>query len=205
MATQGRSKRLELANLIKKGPSKQIDSVFTGLTYIFAVLLLVFAIVPTVNTISSINKEIKEKNRVNESLENKISALASLDEQYIENKDSFKDLTLLFPASGNFSLFLSNIDAVVTRNNFILESISFSKYDRDTFNTKTTVLKPWSVRMSVSGKKVYLITLLRDLEAMPMFPVLESVSYGSEVDDDGNTRYSLSLRIYHVESPKFYE
>ena len=205
MAVQGSSKRLEIANLIKKAPSKQIDSVFMGLTYLFAVLLIVFAIVPTVNTISGINKEIKEKERVNESLEEKISALASLDGQYLENADAFKDLSLLFPASGNFSLFLSNIDAVVTRNNFILESISFSKYERDTFTTKTTVLKPWSVRMSVSGKKVYLITLLRDLEAMPMFPVLETVSYGSEVDDDGNTRYSLSLRIYHVENAKFYE
>ncbi|MFA5622629.1 MAG: hypothetical protein WC981_00095 [Candidatus Dojkabacteria bacterium] len=205
MAKPGSSKKLELANLIKKMPSKQIDSVFIGLTYLFAVLLLIFAVVPTVNTIININKEIKDKDRINESLENKISALATLDEQYIENADAFKDLTLLFPASGNFSLFLSNIDAVVTRNNFTLESISFSKYERDTFKTKTTVLKPWSVRMSVSGKKVYLVTLLRDLEAMPMFPVLESVSYGSELDDDGNTRYSLSLRIYHVENAKFYE
>ncbi|MDX9738762.1 MAG: hypothetical protein RBT33_00150 [Candidatus Dojkabacteria bacterium] len=205
MANRGSSKRLELANLIKKAPSKQIDSVFIGLTYLLAVLLLVFAIVPTVNTIVNINKEIKEKGRINESLENKISALATLDEQYLDNTDAFKDLTLLFPASGNFSLFLSNIDAVVTRNNFILESISFSKYERDTFNTKTTVLKPWNVRMAVSGKKVYLITLLRDLEAMPMYPVLETVSYGSEVDDDGNTRYSISLRIYHVENDKFYD
>ncbi len=205
MPKPGSSKRLELANLIKKAPSKQVDSIFIGLTYLFSVLLLVFAIIPTINTISNINKEIKEKERVNESLENKIAALATLDEQYLENADEFKDLTLLFPASGNFSLFLSNIDAVVTRNNFILESISFSKYEKEIFNTKTAVLKPWSVRISVSGKKVYLVTLLRDLEAMPMFPVLEGVSYGSEVDDDGNTRYSLSLRIYHVDNAKFYE
>ena len=205
MAEQASSKRLELVNLIKKAPSKQVDSVFIGLTYIFALLLLVFAIIPTVETISNINKEIKEKERVYEALENKVIALSSLDEQYIENADAFKDLTLLFPATGNFSLFLSNIDAVVARNNFVLESISFSKYDRDTFKTKTSVLKPWSVRMSVSGKKVYLITLLRDLEAMPMFPVVETVGYGSDVDDEGNTKYSLTLRIYHVDNAKFYE
>jgi hypothetical protein len=59
--------------------------------------------------------------------------------------------------------------------------------------------------MSVSGKKVYLITLLKDLEAMPMYPVIENVSYNSDVDEDGNTSYSLALRIYHIENAKFYE
>lgn len=199
------SKRLELVKLIKEAPSKQVENVFVGLTYIFAVLLLVFAIIPTINTIFQINKEIQEKQTVYKALENKIIALSSLDGQYNENLDKFKDLTLLYPTSGNFSLFLSNIDAVISRNNFVLDAISFSEYDRDTFQIKTSVVKPWSVRIVVSGKKVYLVTLLRDLEAMPMFPVIESLAYGTDIDDEGNTKYSITLRIYHVENPKFYE
>lgn len=199
------SKRLELVKLIKEAPSKQVENVFVGLTYIFAVLLLIFAIIPTINTIFQINKEIQEKQTVYKALENKIIALSSLDGQYNENLDKFKDLTLLYPTSGNFSLFLSNIDAVISRNNFVLDAISFSEYDRDTFQIKTSVVKPWSVRIVVSGKKVYLVTLLRDLEAMPMFPVIESLAYGTDIDDEGNTKYSITLRIYHVENPKFYE
>ncbi len=199
------SKRLELVKLIKEAPSKQVENVFVGLTYIFAVLLLVFAIIPTINTIFQINKEIQEKQTVYKALENKIIALSSLDGQYNENLDKFKDLTLLYPTSGNFSLFLSNIDAVISRNNFVLDAISFSEYDRDTFQIKTSVVKPWSVRIVVSGKKVYLVTLLRDLEAMPMFPVIESLAYGTDIDEEGNTKYSITLRIYHVENPKFYE
>lgn len=200
------SKRFEIATLIKKAPSKQVEGVFIGLTYVVATLLLVFAIIPTVSTILQINKEIQEKQRIHDSLEDKLAALTSLDEEYNSKNSEFKDLALLFPASGNFSLFLSNIDAVIARNNFILESISFSEYDRENFDIKTLSLKPWSVRLSVSGKKVYLITLLRDLEAMPMYPVIETVSYGDDVDDDGNTKYSLMLRIYHVpDNPKFYD
>ncbi len=199
------SKRLEVVQLIKNAPSKQIENVFTGMTYILGILLLVFAVIPTVKTISTVNSEIEEKERISLALENKIVALAALDDQYNENVESFRDLTLLFPASGNFSLFLSNIDAVVSRNNFILDSINFSEYDRDFFDLKTLVLKPWSVRMSVSGKKVYLVNFLKELESMPMYPVVESVSYGSEVDDAGNTKYSILLRIYHVDNDKFYE
>lgn len=199
------SNKLQVVTLIKNAPSKQIDNVFTGLTYVLAVVLLVLAVIPTVNAISTVNKEIKEKERISLALEDKIVALSSLDDQYNENISLFKDLSLLYPASGNFSLFLSNIDSVVSRNNFILDSISFSEYDRENFKVKTLVLEPWSVRLSVSGKKVYLINMLKDLEAMPMYPVIENVSYGSEEDDSGNTRYSIYLRIYHVNNDKFYE
>ncbi|MGI6423314.1 MAG: hypothetical protein ACOX0X_01660 [Candidatus Dojkabacteria bacterium] len=199
------SKRSEMVKLVSNLPSKQLESVFTGLTYVFAVLLIVFAVVPTIQTIFSINKEIKEKERVYKALEDKLVALSSLDEEYNDKSEEFKNLSLLFPSTGNFSLFLSNIDAVVSRNNFILDSISFSEYDRETYNVKSAALKPWSVRISVSGKKVYFVTLLRDLEAMPMYPVIENVSYSSEVDDNGNVRYSIGLRIYHIENSKFYD
>ncbi len=199
------TERTDMVKLVRDLPSRQVESVFVGLTYVFAVLLIVFAVIPTVQTVFTINKEMKEKERVSNALEAKLVALSSLDEQYNSNADAFKDITLLFPDSGNFSLFLSNIDAVVSRNNFILESISFSEYEKETLDVKTSVLKPWSVRLSVNGKKVYFITLLKDLEAMPMYPVVERVSFGSDVDDNGNTRYSVSLRIYHIESSNFYE
>lgn len=199
------SKRTDILKLVRDLPSKQVERVFVGLTYVFSVLLIVFAVIPTVQTVLNINDEIKEKERISKALDAKVTALSSLDDQYNERSDDFKDLSLLFPSNGNFSLFLSNIDAVVSRNNFVLDSIGFSEYERDTYNVKASILKPWSVRLSVSGKKVYFITLLKDLEAMPMYPVIESVSYGSELDDNGNTRYSVALRIYHVENPKFYD
>ena len=199
------AKRTDIVKLVRDLPSRQVESVFVGLTYVFAVLLIVFAVIPTIQTVFTINKEIKEKERVSSALEAKLVALSSLDEQYNSNADAFKDITLLFPDSGNFSLFLANIDAVISRNNFILESISFSEYEKEVLDVKTSVLKPWSVRLSVSGKKVYFITLLKDLEAMPMYPVVERVSFGGDVDDNGNTRYSVSLRIYHIESSNFYE
>lgn len=200
------SKRLETVNLIKNSPSKQMENIFVGLTYVVAILLLVFAVIPTVSTILQINKEIQEKERTQKALEEKLVALSSLDEEYNARLTEFQNLSLIFPSTGNFSLFLSNIDAVVARNNFVLNSISFSEYDKSTYDINTISLKPWSVRMTVSGKKVYLITLLRGLEDMPMYPVVESVSYGDDVDDDGNTRYSITLRIYHIpENPKFYD
>jgi len=50
-----------------------------------------------------------------------------------------------------------------------------------------------------------LISFLRDLESLPMYPVVESINYSSDVDAQGNTDFSLNLRVYHVENVNFYD
>lgn len=201
-------RKVEYVGIAKKGPSKKAEMIFTSLTFIVALLLVVFAIVPTFRTVTEINKEIKEKERITTALESKIKALNELDNQFYANKDTFKDISLIFPTSQNFSLFLANIDAIVTRNNFILSSINFSEYKESSTESndlKLNTLSPYSVRLSVKGSKMNLINFLKDLESLPMYPVVESINYSSEVDEQGNTDFSLELRVYHVEDVSFYD
>ena len=189
---------------IRNASEKKKTSYMAGLTLFFAIILIAFAIRPTILTIDRINKEIKEKEKIYKALEDKIEALSLLDQQYIENENSMKALELIFPTSGNFSLFLSNIDSVVARNGFGLRSVGFSDYGKGLYDINTTVLTPWSVRMSVKGFEANLVSLLRDLEAMPMSPVIDSVSFG-QIDDDGGRIFTVSMRIYHIKTNKFYE
>lgn len=197
--------KVDYIQVIKEAPSKNLDYIFISLTFIVAILLIVFAIKPTVEAVLTIGKEIKEKERIVGALNSKINALSVLDTQYNDNKDSFEGLTLIYPTSGNFSLFLSNIEAVIARNNFILESVGFSEYDSAKMDINASVLKPWSTRISVSGKRSNVLNLLKDLEAMPMYPVIESFSFSDKTDEYGNVRYSIQLRIYHIENNMFYE
>lgn len=202
-------RKVEYVKMVKKGPDKKVEMIFTGLTFIVAVLLIVFAIVPTFKTVKDINSEIKKKEQVSAALKGKLDALTSLDGQYNENKEVFKNLTLIFPTSQNFSLFLANIDAIITRNNFKLDSIGFSENKKSSSKEEegivTNVLVPYTVRLSVIGSRIDLITLLKDLEALPMYPVVESISYSNDVDEEGKTAYSLSLRIYQIENVNFYD
>ena len=128
MGTLGTSKKLDYVKIVKDGPSKQAEMISAGLTFIVATLLIVFAIVPTIQTVVDINDEIKEKERVSKALEDKLSALKSLDTQYGQFKDTFNDFTLIYPTSKNFSLLLANMDALVTKNAFLLNSIFHYKY-----------------------------------------------------------------------------
>lgn len=201
-------RKVEYVKIAKEGPDKRAETIFTGLTYIAAILLIVFAIVPTFNTVKSIDKEIKEKERISAALKNKLETLSSLDEQYNNNKKAFEDITLIFPADENFSLLLANIEPIITRNSFVLRSVSFSKVKgsaSEDLDLNTTVLVPYNVRINVGGNKSNLMILLKELESLPMYPVIEGISYSNKIEKDGTTNYSITLRVYNIEGVNFYE
>jgi len=200
-------RKVEYVKMVRQGPDKKAEMIFTGLTYIAAVLLIALAIIPTVKTVQTIDREIKQKERVSAALKAKLQALTSLDGQYNSNKEAFEDITLIFPTSENFSLFLANVDPIVTRNGFILKNLSFStvrKSSTDNFlNTK--VLEPYSARLAVTGNRSNLIPFLKDLESLPMYPIVEGISYSDDIEDDGSTNYSITLRLYNIDDVKFYD
>lgn len=195
----------EYIKIIKESPEKKKSYIFFGFSIFVMIILTVFAIRPTILTITRINKEIKEKSTVNSLLDTKINTLTLLDREYATSRKDLNNLELIFPADGNFSLFMSNIDAIVARNGFSLISINFDKYKGESFNVGTKVLVPKAARLSIRGKSTNLVNLLKDLEALPMYPVVESVSYSTQEDRDGLNSFSISLRIYDIENDKFFE
>jgi len=85
-----------------------------------------------------------------------------------------------------------------------LVSIGFDSYDGEGYKLKTSTLTPSSLRLNVSGRHSSFVNLLKDLESLPMFPVIESISFSSQKDETSNSNFSLNLRIYSVEQANFY-
>ena len=195
----------EYIKLIKESPEKRKSYIFLAFTILVSLLLIVFAIRPTVLTITRINTEIKEKERINNQLENKINTLTALDREYEEHKGDFGGLELIFPIRGAFSLFSSNIEAIVTRNGFSLVSVNFADYSGKEYTQSTRFLVPTTIRLSVRGRRGNIVNLLRDLEDLPMYVVAESVSYSQREDEDSFGSFSISLRAFTIERDKFYE
>mgnify|MGYP001080391474 CR=1 FL=1 len=204
MANTQERKQLKYIEILRNPPSKKVMYYLSAFTFLVALLLTVFAVRPTILTITGINKEIKEKESVKNALEKKIDAMAQLDSQYIEFEETIDALELIFPTSGNFSLFLSNIDAVISRNGFSLKGISFSEYELEEYDISSTALKPWTVQLSVVGSDNNVDNLFKDLEDMPMYPVIERFSYSDNEDEARLKSFSIVLRIYHIENYKFY-
>jgi hypothetical protein len=195
----------EYIKVIKESPEKKRSYAFFGFSILVVIALIIFAIRPTVTTILRIDKEIKEKERINSLLEKKVTTLNDLDKEYGPNKEAFDDLEMLFPPGDNFSLLLGNIELVTTRNGHKLSSVSFERYKGGTYSIGTKVLAPYIMTFSARGKEENIMSFLRELEDLPMYPVIESFSYSTESAEDGTNAFTVSLRIYHVENVNFYK
>jgi len=193
-----------LLKVVREISEKKISYIFTGITVAVAIVLIAGAIRPTVITITRINTEISEKEKTEKALTEKISALTELDTQYIGLKDDFEDISLVFPTDGDFSLFMANIDAISSRNGFVLVGLSFAEYKEDN-PVATGVLEPWSVRLTIEGKKNDLVNFLKDLESLPMYPVIESVAYSDDGENEEVNSFSIHMRIYHIPIGNFYD
>lgn len=195
----------EYMKVIKESPEKKRSYIFFGFSILVSIVLILFAIRPTVTTIARINKEIEEKERVNSLLEKKINTLNELDKQYVPNKEAFDDLEMIFPAGKNFSLLLANMELVTTRNGHKLSSISFDSYKGKDYDIMTKALKPYTMTLSARGKEENILNFLQQLEDLPMYPVIESFSYSTETAEDGTNAFTVSLRIYHIDNVNFYK
>ncbi|HQA98673.1 MAG TPA: type 4a pilus biogenesis protein PilO [Candidatus Dojkabacteria bacterium] len=192
-----------LITTIKESREKTTSYITIGFTMLIVTLLIIFAIRPTITTIIKINKGIKEKESMSLLLKQRIKTLSSLNDEYEESKEKFESLSLVFPVSERYILLLSNIDSVVNRNGFKLNSISFDKYDGEGYNLSPSVLKPSIVRLSISGQYDSLINFLKDLESLPMHAVVEGIRFSIPQDGD-DISFSLSLRVYNISENNFY-
>lgn len=195
----------EYIKLIKESPEKKKGYIFAGITVFISILLIIFAVRPTIITITQINSSIKEKNRLNTALEAKISTLSVLDKQYEEMGPQLDDLELIYPSNGNFSLLLANIESVLSKNSFSLIGVDFDKYSSKNVSFTPKVLVPWTMQIVAKGNTLNIVNLLKSLEALPMYPVIESFSYSDQKDTNGLTSFSISMRIYKIDNNNFYQ
>lgn len=176
---------------------------FALFTLVVVVVLVTGAIRPTVIKIGQINNEIKEKKIVEEQLDSKLNALATLSTEYATKQDDISKLPMIFPSQGNLSLLMSNVEEIAQSYGYELSGINFGSAEKTdlTFN----ILKPWSARMTVSGSKANFIKFLQSLETMPMMPIVSKVSYTDASSSRGSTAYSIELMIFKIDDNNFYK
>ena len=88
--------QLKYMSFLKEPPTKTAMYYMSGFTVLVAILLVAFAIRPTLLTIDRINSEVKEKQRIYDALDSKISAMVQLDTQYTEFSDNLDSLQLIY-------------------------------------------------------------------------------------------------------------
>lgn len=186
--------------------SKNKTYTFIGVTILILLVLLLGAIRPTIIKISTVIAEVEARKTLQTQLNSKIDAISKLSKEYnTDYKDLFADLSLVYPARGDFSLFMANVEQVTNKNNFELVSIGFESEKVDDSSTESySILMPWYANVTIKGGRSDLIKLMRDIESFPNFPQITSVSFGDKVDDDGRMTFSMRILMYKIDDPEFY-
>lgn len=186
--------------------AKQRSYKFAIVTLIVIFVLIIGAIQPTVVTITRILSEIEAKQNMSAMLQTKIDALSSLAKDFNTNAKAFENMKFYFPNRGDFSLIMANIDEIAKKNNFTLQNIGFDSADVNlaTSSEAYTALTPWKAVVSVNGRRENLINFLKDMESLPNFPMMDSISFSNTVDENGEMMFSISFRIYKIDDQDFY-
>lgn len=177
---------------------KKEVAIFIIITLIVLIVLITFPVRMMTVKVMQINNEIEGKRRIKEQLDEKIENLTQLNTEYQELREDLKDLPLIFPNQGDYSLFTTNLDEIAKANNFRLASVNFSEERTRRQDVPFETLNFWDANISVAGRRTDLIHLLEDIEKMPMLPTVNRVSFRNETDDDDLLNFTITVRIYGV-------
>jgi Tfp pilus assembly protein PilO len=114
---------------IKEIYQKREDvKVYTGL--ILSLLTIsffgLFAIKPTLSTIASLVKEIKDKREINLKLQEKINALTQAQSELLLISDELYLLDESLPSKPNLAFFINQLEVMAKKNSLKINSLSFS-------------------------------------------------------------------------------
>jgi Tfp pilus assembly protein PilO len=179
-------------------------AIFVVITLVVLTVLIIFPIRLMALKVVQINNEIEGKKRIKEQLDTKINNFTHLNADYQEIREDLKDLSLVYPNKGDYSLFVSNVDEICKANYFKLRSVSISSERGDKGENPFEVLNFWSVNINVVGRRSDVVNLLEDIEAMPMYPTVTSFGYNNQLNDDGFLSFNILIRIYGVDHSNIY-
>lgn len=188
---------------IIKGKKNEMYS-FIVFTLVVIVLLGAFAVRPMVQTVLKINSEIKTRRTTNTQLDTKIKNITTLGKEFVKIEGGLEDLKLIFPSTGDFSLLTANMEELCKKNNFKLLSIGFTESEDESTDMNLSELKSWSANIVVKGRRSGVIQLLQDIEQMPMYPIIQRLSYRNEPDDDGLITFSFAIKVFYIDKSDFF-
>lgn len=162
-----------------------------SLTLFTISFFVVAAIRPTLITIAKLNKEIKDKEGLNQKMEGKIKSIVAAQQVYANNVDSFFLLDEALPERSEFPKFAYFLEQSASLAEITLKSLAFEKID--SLNTDTTLTTNILVfTLALEGDYLKLKKFLENLEQSRRVTKINSIVFSQEKKENSLT---LSLLI----------
>lgn len=171
---------------------------FVGITLLAVLVFLLGAIRPTLSAISEINNEVKEKERVDAQLQQKINTLEQLQSSVSDYEENLEILDTYFPPESDYSILMAGFERITANWGFQMDSLSI-KVEENSDAIPYQGMEPVQVRMVSNGPRSQIVELLNHFENLPVIPQIDQISYS--VDESYRTGFvslSIAMTIYKM-------
>lgn len=167
--------------IVKRYPRLQEEKtqmyLMLSLTFLSLSFLGIFAINPTLTTITELNKKLEDSKYANDSLKSKIANLSTLNTQYRTYNDFWPLLDNAIPYDPQVANVLGQIQSVAKDNN--VSVFSLQSYDVELTKRSSNLQKESSFVFSVTveGTEENLLNYLQAISAFNRTISIESISF----------------------------
>lgn len=202
--------RKYVRNLIVEGIKKPatLTSLALVATIFFTSALAVFALRPTLVTISSLVREIRDEKDTIQALNNKIISLEQAQQTLERIENRLYLLENAIPKSSSLEEFFKQIEIIATKNK--IAKLEFTQKDlvlksSSPLAARKTDLSSISVSVIVGGNESSIRTFISDLESLERVVVLKSANITVVAPENRETQpypltATVNLEIYYQKS-----
>lgn len=169
------------------------------------IFLGLFAIKPTLTTMSDLIKEIDDKKVLNQQLTQKIAALGTAQTLYLSLEDRLAVLDEAIPSQPELIKSLKIIEKLAGENNVVIESLSISSIPNETpaeISGSKLQRVPLPVTVSVVGDYISIRSYVEALRGMRRSFVTDTVTFSIEENrGERKLRASISLNLPYFGLP----
>jgi hypothetical protein len=167
------------------------------LTVGLVLFLGVFAIRPTIVTMSDLIKEIETKTKLSESLTKKLAALQTAQNQYITIQDQIPILDIAIPEQPEIIYTAKLIEKIAADSGVVIKNLNVSELPEDTKETVEFTQKSkqnLNVTLNIAGDYISIRNFSEALRNSRKSFTIKSIVFSLEADR-GNKKLSANLTV----------
>lgn len=173
-------KYLELMPDFKQEKTQKFTTVF--LTLVAFIILLIFAINPTLSTIAKLQKQVEDAKFVKEKLDQKINNLSILQTKYTNLQPDLPVVYNAIPKKSEAPRLIGQIQALLQEANLTIVSLQVS----DIPTSQTDNFSSYSFDVSARGDYQNMLNFLENITNMQRVVALSNISIKKQIENNNN-------------------
>ena len=176
-----------------------------GFTLLFAFLLVIGAIRPTISDIIRIRTQLKRYKEIAVKLDDKIDTIYELKSELDARQRTLAYFDIYYPYNTDYSLFVSNLEYIVKQEKATLLSVTYSEKTKDEYVKRfqkkgIKSLDPIVFTVTIQGDYNQLLAFLKQLEQNPYLPQVISMGYRADKADQKRA-FTINILLFRLKKP----